>query len=230
MEQPTSKSKLSLNVDKVLNSFDDLLSGPRPARIVAGVITVAVTLFLAGFAIYEKMEGRKVEKRHVQIEKVTFFQGSGMESDANGDLWLNDLIVKGDRYYKLQPNVGGKGQDVIIAVGFLVSDFEKDESGNFDVDGEVDVSLGTLKDTGELPPTHDSSYMTGRPVIQHLNGKNPQKIKQVFGSLDNKILYLHIFSDFNPAVLSPGSHGFRIVIRDRRNSTFAESKEILIFH
>src|ERR1051326_5603965 len=228
MEEPMSKSKFRFTLERTLDSFEELLSGHKIARIIVDIIVVAVALFLAGFAIYEKMERHKAEKRHVKIEKVTFFEESGIETDAKGDPWLNDLTVKGDRYYRVQREAGGKGQDVMIALGFVVSDFETDDSGTFDVNGEVDLSSGTLEDTGELPPAHDANYMAGRPIIQHLNGKNPEKIKQVFGPLKDKVLYLDLLYGFNSAVLGHGSHTLRIIVRDNRNHTFTEWKETLV--
>ena len=59
MEETREKSRLRLKIDSTLDSMEELLAGPRAARLAVGVIAVIVALFVGSVAIYDSWVGHR---------------------------------------------------------------------------------------------------------------------------------------------------------------------------
>jgi hypothetical protein len=202
-------------------------------RRVAAAIWTALILSLLGTTA--TIYGRTViSPKHVRIEKMLLLDDSEVvvekAPDGSDHARLKDFKVRSNYDYKVAVSPGGE-RDVIIAFACVVSDFQRDDFGNIDVEGEAALTGGDndLKDFGSLRTHRDDRTDEGSirqmPATQNINLKT---IKQVLGPPKDKIWFIHILRKFHIDVLKPGAKELRITIRDKKNYTVTEAVQRIV--
>jgi len=193
------------------------ITGIRPIQgRIAGAIWAVLIVSVLGTsaAAYKAL----LAPQHVRIDKFVLLDESAVSEDAQHHLSFARFTVRPNYDYAVAQDTGGN--DITIAFGLIVSDFQRD-SGSFNVDGEVTLSStnGELLDKGDLPSATNDNYVKDRPIIQKLD---PKDVERVLGRARGKVLFIQILRRFNQAVLDKGHKSLRVVIRDRKNSTWDE--------
>jgi hypothetical protein len=195
------------------------VTGIRP---IQGKIALAIWTILIASVLGTSAAAYKTAliQQHVTIERLILLDESEVFTDAQNHLRLKTLMPRQNYDYTATTN--GKGvRDITIAFGIVVSGFQRDLSGNFDIDGKISFSSegAELLDSGDLLPTTDDGYMKERPILKNLNMEN---VEQVFGPIKGKVLYIQVLREFQQPVLDKASKELRITIRDKHNSTYSD--------
>jgi hypothetical protein len=113
---------------------------------------VMIASFLATSATVYK--GILVSFPHVVIDRFVLLDESEVEEDEHQRLWLKDLKLRTSYDYNIQ-NQLSDSKDVTMAFALVVSDFERESTGSYDLRGGVSLlsTMDDLQDAGELPTT-----------------------------------------------------------------------------
>jgi len=199
---------------------------PISGRIAWGIWITLIASFLGTTAAAYKTV--LTFQQPATIEKFILLDESAAAPTTDGGFTLNDVQARTNNYYTIPPATKTRPIDVVIAFGAVVSGFQRDAAGNFNVKGEVSLSTagGELQDVGPLPIATNDNYFQARPIIQKL-GK--PKVEQILGSGDGKILYVQVLAKFPAAVLDKGPKTLRLEITDAKSSACSEATQSLVF-
>lgn len=179
--------------------------------------TIWTTLILSLLTTTAGVYRRVSTPPAITIESVLWLNDANLQSDNQGRVWINKLEVKQRNHYPIR-GVSTGTKDVTLPLLFLISGFQKDDTGNFRVDAVITVFSNDDQDS-YTEPENDKGYLSQRSIIQRIGVPN---IEKVVGSIKGKVVYITVFDQFNQKLLSPGKKRVHILVRDKIAHTYTE--------
>jgi len=168
------------------------------------------TLILSLLATSATLVRRIIAPPELKVNEVIWLNDSYIQRDERGDPFLTRFERKQNSSYQIITGSDGT-KDATIPFAFIVSGFQTDDAGNFQVKAEA-TFFGTDQAADFSPlPKEEKDYLKKMPLIKRLAVEDI--VKEV-GPLREKALYLTIADHFKPWIMNSGEKSLHLVVTD----------------